>query len=144
MARHPLISVILPAYNADRYLTEAIKSILAQTYSNFELIILNDGSTDHTEQIILGFTDSRILYIDNHQNLGIVATLNKGLSVAQGEYIARMDADDISTAVRFEHQINYLETHPAVGVLGSAIQIIDRRGKYQRSGFFPTEDTLIR
>lgn len=142
--KHPLISVIMPAYNAAAYLNQALDSILAQTYSNFELIVLNDGSTDQTDKVIESYTDTRIQYINNQSNVGIVATLNKGLSAANGEYIARMDADDISTPVRFERQINFLENHPTTGVLGSAIRIIDRRGKYQRSGFFPTEDTLIR
>jgi glycosyltransferase involved in cell wall biosynthesis len=144
MPPNPLISVIMPAYNAAAYLTQAINSILSQTYSNFELIILNDGSTDQTEELIQSFSDTRIKYINNQRNLGIVATLNKGFTAAQGEYVARMDADDICFPVRLEHQINFLESHPSIGVLGSAIQLIDQRGRNLHKGFFPNDDALIR
>ena len=100
----PKISVILPAYNAENYISQAIDSILAQTYGDFEFIILNDCSTDGTERIILSFDDPRIRYVRNEQNLGVAATLNRGLELAAGEYIARMDADDISLPERFFRQ----------------------------------------
>jgi glycosyltransferase involved in cell wall biosynthesis len=144
MTPNPLISVIMPAYNAEAYITQAINSILSQTYSNFELIILNDGSTDQTEEIVQSFSDKRIQYIKNQRNLGIAATLNKGSTAAQGEYIARMDADDICFPVRLEHQINFFESHPSIGVLGSAIQLIDRRSRNLHRGLFPNDDALIR
>ena len=115
-----MISVIMPVYNGEEYLCEAIESILHQTYSNFELIILNDGSTDRTEEIILSYDDPRIVYVKNSENLRIVKTLNKGISLAKGEYIARMDADDVSMPERFEKQIAFLETHQEVDVVGSA------------------------
>ena len=97
----PIISVVMPVYNAESFLEEAINSILRQTFYDFEFIIINDGSTDKTEEIILSYKDSRILYQKNEKNSGIVYTLNKGFSIASGMYIARMDADDISHNDRF-------------------------------------------
>lgn len=113
----PKVSVILPAYNAERFLKESIDSILNQTFPDFELIILNDGSTDKTEEIILSYNDPRIRYIKNEQNLKLIKTLNKGIDLAKGKYIARMDADDISLPERFEKEVAYLESHPDVAVV---------------------------
>lgn len=115
----PRISVIMPAYNAEKYIAEAIDSILGQTYSDFEFIIINDCSRDRTEEIILSYDDPRIVYIMNEENLGVAATLNKGLAIAKGEYIARMDADDISMPERFKKQMAYLNKHQNYGVCGS-------------------------
>ena len=115
----PLISVLMPVYNGEKYLQEAIDSILDQTYANFEFIIINDGSTDATEQIILSYQDNRIKYIKNDQNLRLIKSLNKGIDLAEGKYIARMDADDISVPVRLEKQLEFMETNPEVGLLGS-------------------------
>ena len=144
MPPDPLISVIMPAFNAVAYLTQAIDSILSQTYANFELIILNDGSTDQTDGVIKAFTDTRIRYFENQSNLGLVATLNLGLAAARGQYIARMDADDISFPVRFERQINYLESHPSIGVVGSAVQLIDESNRRLRLSRFPLDPDLVR
>lgn len=119
----PKISVVMPAYNSEKYIAEAIESILNQTYTDFEFIIINDGSTDKTEEIILSYTDERIVYLKNEKNSGIVYTLNRGLDVAKGEYIARMDSDDISLPTRFEKQIKYFKKHPETAVLGTAINI---------------------
>lgn len=124
----PKVSVIMPAYNAEKYIAEAIDSILAQTYTDYEFIILNDCSTDRTEEIILSFKDSRIVYLKNEENMGVAKTLNRGLSVARGEYIARMDADDISLPERFEKQVAWLDAHPQIGVLGSNVEIFDENG----------------
>src|SRR5438094_2743094 len=97
----PLISVLLPVYNASAYLATAIESILTQTFRNYELIIINDGSTDDSLSIIRSFTDDRIKLIDNPANIGLIESLNKGIDLARGKYIARMDADDISLPTRF-------------------------------------------
>ncbi|GHT52306.1 hypothetical protein AGMMS49982_12160 [Bacteroidia bacterium] len=119
MKKIPRISVLMPAYNAETYIAEAIESILQQTYSDFEFIIINDGSTDKTAEIIRGYDDSRIQFIDNTKNQGLIAILNQGLDLAQGEYIARMDTDDISLPTRFEKQIAFMDAHPDVGILGT-------------------------
>ncbi len=118
----PRISVLLPAYNAERYLREAVESILAQTYADFELLLLNDGSTDGTEQVALSLHDPRIRYIANEHNIGLANTLNKGMAMAQGEFIARMDADDISLPTRFAVQVDYMDAHPEVMLCSCAIQ----------------------
>lgn len=118
----PKVSVILPAYNAEKYINEAVDSILAQTFRDFELIVINDCSRDRTEELLLAYTDPRLVYLKNEVNLGVAGTLNKGLSVAKGEYIARMDADDISLPQRFEMQVAYLDAHPDTAVLGTALE----------------------
>ena len=116
-----LISVLLPCYNSELYIGEAIQSILDQTYSNFELIILDDGSTDNTKLIIQGFEDIRIVLLSENENKGIVYQLNKGIENARGEYIARMDADDVSFPERLQKQVDFLEdiTNKKIDVLGT-------------------------
>jgi glycosyltransferase involved in cell wall biosynthesis len=120
------ISVILPVYNASKFVKEAIQSVLDQTFTDFELIVINDGSSDESLKIIRSFTDSRIQVINNPNNLGLIATLNLGISIAKGKYIARMDADDISLPHRFQKQFDFLEANPSVGVLGTAYQTIEK------------------
>ena len=118
---NPTVSVVMPAYNAEKYLREAIDSVLNQTYSDFELIIINDGSKDSTKDIILSYKDPRIIYLENEQNSGICVTLNKGLDVARGRYIARMDSDDIMMPERLAVQVDYMDKNPQIGVCGSDI-----------------------
>lgn len=113
------ISVILPVYNSQDYLREAIESVLKQTCSDFELIIINDGSTDNSSAIIESFSDSRIVYINNSKNSGLISTLNEGLRRAKGKYIARMDADDISLPDRFHKQLEVLEKSDDVVLVSS-------------------------
>jgi glycosyltransferase involved in cell wall biosynthesis len=116
-----LISVLLPCFNAELYIGEAIQSILNQTYENFELLILDDGSTDNTKSIIQSFRDSRIILLSENENKGIVYQLNKGIENARGEYIARMDADDVSFPQRFQKQIEFLDEYSnrRIDVLGT-------------------------
>lgn len=118
----PKVSVLMPAYNAEKYISEAIDSILNQTFEDFEFIIINDGSTDRTKEIILEYGDPRIVLLENEKNSGIVVTLNKGLDVAKGEYIARMDADDIAVPERLQIQVIYMDKHPEIGVLGTGLK----------------------
>lgn len=124
----PKISVILPAYNAEKYIKEALDSILSQTFADFELIVLNDCSQDSTEEIILSYEDPRIVYVKNEENLGVARTLNKGLALAKGEYIARMDADDISLPQRFQKQVEYLDAHGEYGICGCWLQVFSDEG----------------
>lgn len=119
----PKISVIMPAYNAEKYIREAIDSILAQTYTDFEFIIIDDASTDATASIVESYTDERIRFFRNDNNMGVANTLNRGLDLAVGEYIARMDSDDISLPERFAKQVEFMDTHPDVAVCGSGIEI---------------------
>ena len=112
------ISVIMSVYNTQPdWLKESIDSILNQTYSNFEFIIVNDGSTEDIDSVINSYNDSRIVYI-KQENSGLPVALNKAISVAKGEYIARMDSDDISVLDRFQKQVKYLEENPGVSVVG--------------------------
>ncbi|WP_461638815.1 glycosyltransferase family 2 protein [Labilibaculum euxinus] len=115
-------SVLMPVYNGEKYLRDAINSILNQTFKDYEFLIINDGSTDCSEEIVLSYSDPRIRYIKNLENLKLVKTLNKGLDLCQGEYIARMDADDIALPTKLEKQIAYLDTHPEVIVCGTQIE----------------------
>lgn len=117
-SENTLVSVLLPAYNAEKYLAEAIESVLSQTYTRFEFIIINDGSTDSTEQIINSFNDTRICYIKNETNIGLIATLNKGIALAKGKYLMRMDADDICFPLRMEKQVLFLNQNPEYGICG--------------------------
>ncbi|MFA6410783.1 MAG: glycosyltransferase [Candidatus Buchananbacteria bacterium] len=126
----PKISVIMPFYNAQRFLAKAIESILNQTFSDFELILINDASTDNSDQIVKKYlADSRIVYIKNEKNQGIVANLNLGLKSAKAEIIARMDGDDVALAKRFEEQFRFLLENKDVAVVGSYVKIIDEFDK---------------
>ena len=109
----------MPAYNAEKYIAESIESILSQTFTDFEFIIINDASTDSTKEIIESFQDSRIILINNEQNLGVAKSLNIGIATAKGKYIARMDADDISLPERFQTQFNFMEKNPDIDICGS-------------------------
>ena len=113
----------MPVYNGEEYLKEAIDSILSQTFSDFELIIINDCSKDNTVNIVKEYNDERIILINNDVNLGIAKTLNKGIDLARGKYIARMDADDICYSHRFETQYNFMEKNLDIGMCGSSVQI---------------------
>lgn len=118
----PTVTCIMPAYNTEKYVGEAIESILAQTYNDFEFIIIDDGSSDNTPSIIEEYAnkDKRIIYLANEKNQGISYTRNRGLAAAKGKYIAVMDSDDIAEPTRFEKQVDYMENNEDVGVLGSA------------------------
>lgn len=113
------VSVIMPAYNAEKYIGKAIESILNQTFQDFELIIIDDGSTDNTANIILSYHDERIRNIRNEQNLKLPKTLNKGIELAKGEYIARMDSDDISLPNRLERQVDFMDNRPQISICGT-------------------------
>ena len=117
----PQISVVMPVYNAEKYLNEAINSVLNQTYSNFELIILNDKSTDSSKSIIESYLakDSRIVFIDKETNVGPANLRNEGFDLARGTYIALLDADDIAKSTRFEKQIAILKKSSNIGVCGT-------------------------
>ena len=117
-----MVSVILPVFNAQKTVKESIQSIIDQTYKDWELLVINDGSTDNTKSEVLSFRDSRIKYIENPENKKLIYTLNYGLELANGEYIARMDADDISLPTRFEKQVSYMNKHPECVVCGTLIQ----------------------
>jgi glycosyltransferase involved in cell wall biosynthesis len=119
---NPRVTVLMPVYNAALYVAAAIDSILSQTYRDFEFLIIDDGSADQSTQIIRSHDDPRIRFHTNIQNIGVTRTLNKGLELARGEYIVRMDADDISLPTRLERQVAFMDDNPDVGACGSWVE----------------------
>jgi len=135
----PLVSAVMPVYNGERFVVEAVRSILAQTFGDFECVVVDDGSTDGTAKLLEAeqARDSRLVVHRQPSNLGFRAALNTGCALARGELIARMDADDISEPTRFEQQVAFLRAHPEVGVVGSAMQVIDDHGVRGRVKSYP-------
>lgn len=131
----------MPVYNAEAFLRESIDSILNQSFAEFEFLIINDGSTDQSETIIKSYTDKRIRLINNDTNLKLITTLNKGIELAKGEYIARMDADDISHPDRLKKQFEFLESHPEIGICGTWFESIGQNKSVLK---YPQDDTMIR
>lgn len=129
----PRISVLVPVYNAAPFIAATIRAVLEQTFEDFELILLNDASTDNSAEIISEFDDPRIRYAENEHNLGISATRNKLISLARGEYIAVLDNDDICLPQRLETQVRFLDTHPDVAIVGTWFEL-----------FCPPEAPLLR
>jgi glycosyltransferase involved in cell wall biosynthesis len=132
------ISVLMAVYNGEMYLREAIDSILQQSYTNFEFIIVNDGSTDSTAAILRSYTDPRIRILHAEKNCGLIDSLNKGVAAAKGDYIARIDADDIAMPDRFARQVAYLQANPAIVLLGTGATIfgdnlVEKNMYYQHS-----------
>lgn len=125
----PKISVVMPVYNAEAYLREAIDSVLAQTYTDFECILIDDGSSDRSLEIIRSYEDPRIVLLVNETNRGQIASMNRAIEAARGAYIARMDSDDICLPERFALQVEYLERHPEIAGVGGQIIIIGERGE---------------
>jgi glycosyltransferase involved in cell wall biosynthesis len=125
----PKITVLLPVFNAEAFLRESVESILGQTFTDFELLAINDGSTDRSRDILTSFSDSRFKIVDNDGNRGLIYTLNRGIELARGELVARMDADDISLKNRFEKQVNFLNNHPKIALLGSWAEFVDQAGR---------------
>ena len=144
MNNNPTVSVVMSVYNAELYLEDAIESILNQTYKDFEFIIINDGSTDKSLEIIekCRRQDKRIVLI-TRENKGLVASLNEGIRISKGEYIARMDADDISLLSRFEEQISFMKTNLDIAICGSSVQLFNEDEKFSISRY-PQKDNEIK
>jgi glycosyltransferase involved in cell wall biosynthesis len=132
------VSVILPIYNASKFLKPAIDSILSQTFEDFELLVINDGSTDNSEDIIKEFSDSRIRYF-KQENRGVAKTLNFGIKQAKGKYIWRHDADDISNICKLQKQVEFMEQSPAIGLCATQVQFMTENGKVARNFKMPTD-----
>lgn len=123
----PAVSVILPAYNCGKYIGRAIESVLDQSFSDFELIIVNDGSTDNTEQIIHSFNDHRVIYVLTTANNGLVFSLNRAIDLSRGKYIARMDSDDICRPERLAKQKLFLDQNENIAVVASTVEFINEK-----------------
>lgn len=128
----PLVTVLMPVFNGGADLPLAIESILNQTYPHFELLMIDDGSTDQSAQLIASYQDARIRFLQNSKNMGLVATLNRGIDAARGKYIARMDADDVSLPTRLATQAALLESN-AGDIGGSFFEVISKEGNYVRT-----------
>ena len=144
--KDPLVSVVMPAYNTEKYISEAIESILNQTFKDFEFIIIDDGSTDKTWEIIQSYAekDKRIIPVKNEKNLKISRTLNKGIAMSKGKYIARMDADDWSYPSRLEKQVEFMERNTDVVVSGGYIVVCDETLSPVYVRKYPVTDKSIR
>jgi glycosyltransferase involved in cell wall biosynthesis len=139
----PELSVLLPVYNGVSYLREAIESILGQTYTDFELIVIDDGSTDDSLLIIGEFADSRIR-VFSQTNMGLAASLNRAIELAKGRYVARQDQDDISFPQRFEKQMAFLEAHPDYGMVGTWAEIWIGDKKTRRAHKHPSDNLTLK
>jgi len=145
----PSVSVILPVYNSEKFLEESIDSILTQTYSDYELIIIDDNSSDNSNNIIKNVLKKnklkkKILNLKNNQNLGVSKTLNKGFCLAKGKFIARMDADDVCHPTRLGKQINFLNNNPEIGLVGTNCLQIDENGRIIGVTDYPLRDKDIK
>jgi len=134
----PVVSVVMSVFNGASFLAEAIESILGQSYDEFEFIIINDGSTDASQQIIDSYDDCRISVVQQERH-GLTWSLNKGLKMARGQFIARQDADDISLSTRLEKQVGILDTHPDVALVGTGVTVIDSSGQGVRGFIYPSD-----
>lgn len=140
----PKISAVMSVYNGMPFLEEAVESILGQTYKDFEFIIVDDASTDGTSDYLQSLKDKRVKVITNSKNLGVAKSLNKGLEKSEGDYIARMDADDISTQDRLQRQADFLNSHSEYVLVGSQVQWISEEGKAIDGFDVPQENDEIR
>ena len=138
---HPQISVILSVHNQEKYLPSATDSILKQSFTDFEFLIIDDASSDQTSLILNRFRDKRIKTFTNRHRLGLTRSLNRALRHAQGEYIARMDADDIAYPLRLKIQLDYLTRYPHIAACGTAVDLIDYAGKPIGQKHFPQHIT---
>ena len=145
MPASPLVSVLLPVYNGEKFVAEAIESILSQTFGDFELIVINDGSTDSSFEIIQRYQrqDPR-LRLFTQENRGLIRTLNRGIELAKGSFLARLDADDIAMPTRLEKQVEVFQQVPKLVILGSAYILMDTAGSEIRIERLPLNDTEIR
>jgi Glycosyl transferase family 2 len=141
----PTVSVVMSVFNGQQFLREAVESILAQSFDKFEFIVIDDGSTDGSGAILDSYqrSDPRVRIV-HQENRGLIESLNRGCGLARCEYIARMDADDIAVRDRLRWQVDFMERHPEVGVLGGAVEFINAAGKSSHVCFTPTEDREIK
>lgn len=135
----PKLSVLMPVYNAQQFLSEAIESILNQTFTDFEFIIIDDCSSDNSIAIIQSYKDTRIRFYKNEKNIGISKTLNKGIELANSDWIARMDSDDISYPCRLQQQYDFISAHPDGALFSCWVKVVDQQGKLIRQDNFKSE-----
>lgn len=135
----PKVSVIMSVYNGEPFVRQAVESILGQTFTDFEFLVVDDGSTDGTPDYLAGIKDPRLVVIRNDKNIGLTPSLNRAIRLARGEYLARQDADDVSLPERLEKEVAYLDAHPTVGLVGTRVEWIDEQGHHLDRPAFPTQ-----
>lgn len=143
MVEQPAVTILLPVYNGETYLKAAVDSVLGQTLPNWELLIINDGSTDDSQTIIDEFKDQRIRVL-KQENRGLIATLNRGIAESRGELIARIDCDDEYLPEKLRHQVAFLENHPAVVALGTSFDVISSSGETVLTEWLLPQDNDLR
>ena len=131
-AKRPAVTVLMSVFNGEEFLRKAVDSILSQTYKDFELLVIDDCSTDHSADILRSCTDPRLRVVHNPQNLGLTAALNLGLQLSRGDLIARQDADDVSHATRLERQVGFLRQNPHITLLGTQVRIVNETSRVLR------------
>lgn len=142
-AQNPLVTVLLPVYNCEKYIRQSVQSIVEQTSDRWHLLVINDGSSDGSQAVLEEFENDPRITILHQENRGLSATLNRGLDLCETKYVARMDADDIAFETRLEKQIEFLETHPEVGLVGSQICRLGERRCDSGSHLPTTHDEII-
>jgi glycosyltransferase involved in cell wall biosynthesis len=140
----PRVSVILTAYNAAPHVSGAIHSLLRQTFTDLEIVVVDDYSTDNTHRLVAGIDDPRLVILHHEVNEGPFVAANRGLEVARGSFIARLDADDRARPERLARELAWLDAHPDVGIIGTAYEVIDETGRPQGVRRMPTTDLEIR
>jgi hypothetical protein len=140
----PKVTVLMAVYNGERFVREAIDSILSQTFQDFEFLIVDDGSTDRSREVILSYNDPRIRLLTNERNLGLTASLNRGLAEARGTYVARHDADDISEPTRLERQVACLDARADLALLGTWYRKIGEHGEFLGKRRLPVDHVRAR
>lgn len=140
----PLVSVVMGVYNGEHLLKESVESLITQTYKDLEIIVVNDGSKDHSRDVVMELKtkDQRIVFIDRVENIGLTKSLNEGLSYAHGAYIARLDAGDIAFPSRIEEQVNFLEQHPDVGIVGAGIELFHNQCVIREYLYAPDHEAI--
>lgn len=140
----PLVSIVMAVHNGERHLDAALSSILSQTYAALEIIVVDDGSTDRTAELLVRCGDPRLRILSNPACQGLARSLNRGIQAATGDYVARMDADDVCHPQRIERQVQYMQGHAEVGLLGTAYRLIDDAGTVLGVAYPPAGDAAMR
>ena len=144
MQNFPLVSINMPVFNGAKYIKESIQSVLNQTFSNFELIVVDDGSTDESAEIVRSFSDKRIRFIENETNKGIAFTRNFAAENSLGKYIAIFDCDDIMLPEKLQKQVDFLEQNPDFAMVGSSIEMIDKDSNFIKKHIYKLPPKLLK
>jgi glycosyltransferase involved in cell wall biosynthesis len=141
---NPLLTIVMPAYNAEKYIRETIQSICDQRFTQWKLIVINDASKDNTAAVVQSFSDPRIMLVNNEQNLRVAKTMNKGIAMADTPFFARVDSDDICLPEHFQKHIDFFEKNPNIAICGNNVITIDENGNFNRNWYYETTPEMIK